>query len=66
MNEVIKFLEAKDIAFKDKGVEFGEVEFICPICSGGAWAIKKHTPNNIAHSTTVRAGCERCGISLMN
>lgn len=63
---IIDFLKAKNKAFEEKGTEFGEFEFICPTCSGKAWAIHTNTPNNIAHSTTVRAGCESCGISMMN
>ncbi len=66
MSKVRKFLESINKAFEDKGTDFGEVEFSCPICSGKVWAIRAHTPQNIAHKTTLRAGCEDCGVSVMN
>lgn len=66
MSRTLKFLKAMNKAFKDRGLEFGEVEFDCPLCEGKAWATRAHTPENIAHKTTMRAGCENCGISAMN
>lgn len=66
MRGAMKFLEAINKAFEDKGLQFGEVEFDCPLCEGKACAVREHTPKNPAHETTMRAGCEDCGTFTMN
>jgi hypothetical protein len=63
---VFKFRKAANEAFKKQGIEFGVVEFTCPICGGQAKASRHNTPNNPAHAVTVREGCSSCGYSSMN
>lgn len=63
---VFKFKKAVDEAFEKDGKEFGVVEFVCPLCGGIAVASRHHTPDNPAHSVTVREACDSCGYRSMN
>lgn len=66
LDDATKFYQAEDEAFKQKGIEFGQVEFTCPNCGGKAWASRQYTPENYAHHITIRGGCEDCKTSHMN
>lgn len=66
LTSINKYIEAEAAAFKNAGIEYGKVEFTCPLCGGKAVSIRRYTPDNIAHKITVRSGCEKCGMKCMN
>lgn len=66
LQNIFKFRKAAEEAFKKQGIQFGEVEFACPICGGQAKAARYNTPENPAHRVTVREFCSGCGMTAMN
>ena len=65
IEDFIKWQKAADEALKAAGCEYGKVKFDCPLCGGKAYFSREYTPN-ISHSVTVRGGCDKCGLHLLN
>ena len=61
----VKWQKAADEALQATGNKYGEVEFDCPLCGGKAHYSREYTPNFV-HSVTVRGGCDKCGLHLLN
>lgn len=66
LQAILNFRKTAEEAFVAKGIEFGIVEFTCPICGGNASSSKKNTPHNPAHAISIREGCITCGYTSMN
>lgn len=63
---IVEFKQAMDNAFEEKGIEFGTIEFTCPVCQGKAHAQKISMPYHSIHKVAFSAVCEHCDISMMN
>jgi predicted RNA-binding Zn-ribbon protein involved in translation (DUF1610 family) len=59
MNDLIKFMMAENKAFKERGLETGRVEFVCPVCGGQAVG-NRYEYNGRIHG--LGSGCNKCSI----
>lgn len=65
LKSLMKFMQARDTAFRKASIEYGRVEFTCPICGGKAVASKYKYNDCYGDRIGGAGGCNKCGMRYM-